>query len=289
MDPATVVGELHRYDLPAPRLPSVGDVDSSSRVKRYTDFKEHIEDVLRSWKFPASYNPVEPDQRTQEFLDSLGISGLWQRDPFAEKAMHMLDEPHVRRALQVFLLGPLNYESIARRLRDRFGLSEIDMNPRVVSSFGFYFWDYASLDIEEWRTFLYSYAGPSEDMQTALMAPRNTAGAALTLWVADRSSTEGIHELELFKFSRDLCYIDLLKAHMSLKPGLNKSTAMHQLLNAVVTSQEQIDLRRGGSAELMEELKRFEPIHDNKKLTTIRDLRDSDTIDAEYEEVDNEG
>jgi hypothetical protein len=44
------------------------------------------------------------------------------------------------------------------------------------------------------------------------------------------------------------------------------------LVNSLIAAQEQVDIRRGGSAELLDELRKMEQRYDERSLTSAEEL-----------------
>ena len=76
----------------------------------------------------------------------------------------------------------------------------------------------------------------------------------------------------MFRYVRDCCFMEFIKVAATKYPGMGKSTAMQQLVASLISAQEQVDMRRGGSAELLDELRRMETRYDSRRLTTAEEL-----------------
>ena len=96
----------------------------------------------------------------------------------------------------------------------------------------------------------------------------------------------------MYRWIRDTAFMEAVNASVSMFTGVGKAQTFMMLSQAMVQSQEQLDMRRGGSAELLEELRRIEATYDPKILTTVQELPlhqlPAETIEAEYEVVDHE-
>lgn len=204
-------------------------------------------------------------------------------------AYDYLLDPQVSRMLMVLLLGPISYSAIAHRVGKHFGLDHMVMNPKVVRFFAHYFWNHDLLNTAKWRVLLRDWMlYDTTDMTMAVSAPRSNVGAALTICMADQGVSESLKEVVAYRYVRDAAFMEFAKATTSLYTGMNKSIAMSTLVDAMVKGQEQLDQRRGGSAELLEELRRIEATYDASKLTTIKELpleRLPETIDIRDHEI----
>jgi hypothetical protein len=149
------------------------------------------------------------------------------------------------------------------------------MNTRVVKAYSHYFWNYDDLNREEWLRILGTWGTPevTADLQTSLLSPRSSSGAALSLWLADGGAGESLRDTTMFTLMRDISFMHFMKiAFDGRYVGESKSKAMYGFVQSMIASQEQLDMRRGGSAELLDELRRFETSYDTSRLTTISDL-----------------
>ena len=273
---------LMRKGLPVPR-------DSESR-----EWEELLADVRREMlelRLPAQFDPREgsaTEEESVQFLRTHGILGAWRDDRFVTAAFRALERPQLSRMLQVLLLSPLQPSHIARRCRDRFDMNESEMCSRVVRSYSHYFWDTEALNTAKWNIMLSRwFAGSSVDMQLSLNAPRSEVGAALAIAAADRGVTASLPEIGMFRYVRDAAFMEFTKTVVDARPGLSKSTSMLQYTQTMIAAQAELDARRGGSAELLDELRRIEAEYDQESISTLADLsRPSDyaVIDTVGEE-----
>lgn len=272
LGPQEIVDKLSKLGFPLPLT------DSQILL-----FAGSISAEARDLVFPPGYNPrgYKKHKPTEEFLRQNNILDLWTKDPYVLSAIKVLKTPNLRRMLEVMLLGPLRYEDISNRAIQRFGLGRKEMNARVVREFAHYFWNYDALNRGEWLEILRSwYPQISEygdttsmELQASFNAPRNTAGAALTLWLADSGAGEPMKETTMFKLTRDISFWGFMQQAFNGRPMTeSKSKSLQALLDSTIRSQEQLDQRRGGSAEVLEELRRFETIYDSGKLTAINEI-----------------
>lgn len=288
---------------------TLDDLDLLVPPKDHPDWKEDHKlfvaeikaaQLALSTTFPANYNPHDLKHKpTVEFLRRHQILDMWSRDKFVAGASEILIDPHLRRMVEVMLLGPLDATSIAKRVRDRFELDEVQMNARVIQSYAHYYWDHRAMNREQWKYVLNWRAAKNQkrisngektflvggedvtDLQLALGAPRTSAGAALTIYAATGSS-ESLKESTMFRTLRDFSLIEFMKTYITMqRSGIQKAQAMQQLMSQIVSAQEQLDMRRGASAELMEEFQKIETDYDRGKLATVHQLPVSRVIDAE--------
>jgi hypothetical protein len=192
--------------------------------------------------------------------------------------------------LQVMLLGPLGYVAISRRLADKFKLSPSAMNPQIIRAFSHYFWNYDTINKAEWEHLLREWMlGDTWDMHVALRAPRSTVGAAMVLNAVDQGGSESLKEVIMYRYLRDTNFMEMVKSSIGMATGVGKAQAMMFHTQAMIQGQEQLDMRRGGSAELLEELRRIEATYDPRRLTTVQELPlhqlTPGIIDVEHEEV----
>ena len=256
----------------------------------YDRFVKEIQGVQKRMVFPAGFHPLKKDHLpSQQYLEQLGIRDLWNQDTATMAAYHCFGEPQVCRMLQMMLLGPLNYLAISRRVRAKFDYPSDVMNPQVVRAFAHYFWKYELLNTSEWDHVLRDWIpGDSWDLRLALRAPRSSVGAAMVLYVMDQSGSESLKEVLAWRFGRDAHFMEIVKSTIGMHTGMKKAQGMLAHTQGMVLCQEQLDMRRGGSAELLEELRRIEATYDPGQLTTVHDLPLAQlppgvVLDAEHE------
>ncbi len=262
MDVVTIVQHLGELRLPVPQT-----------ADKLEQFVNHLTEVRRKMRFPAQYNPLDINDPTRKFLCRWKIAGMWERDEFVGKAADILFEPSIRRMLECLILGPLAVTDIAYMVQRRFGLQESAMNAQVVRAFMHYFWDDTALDQEEWRWFVYSWMhGFNDDFLTALNAPRSPAGAALTIAAADRGGSQSINPVSMYSAIRDQGFRMFMEHALHDKPGVSRTQGAMFALQIVTQAEEELEKRRGGSAELLEELHKIETVYDTTRVTTVREL-----------------
>jgi hypothetical protein len=254
-------------------------------------FLDTLKGEQRSTVFPPGYDPTNLKHGpTADFLRSKKIYDMWAGDPFVGTAVDLLNEPQIKRMIEVMLVGPLSYNAIARRIAKRYGFPLHVMNPRVVQSYAHYFWDFHALDRSEWMEIMQEWMGGYiSDYRTSLLAPRTPTGAALSGWVAD-GGLEPLRDVHRFRAIRDTSFLHFMSCAVNHRPGQSTADSMLKYFMVITQAQEHIDMRQGGSAEVLEELRRLEPVYDESPMTTALELpADSlSVIDVVGEEVKTE-
>lgn len=260
---ATVVDHLGSLLLPVP-----------SDAKVLEQFVIDLGLERARMRVPANYDPTSRPMgdATRRFLEDWRIYDMWSGDPFVGRAVDCLFEPHIRRMMEVLLLGPFTMRSIARILQNRFDLTQEVMNPRVVAAYAHYFWDYDALSTPDWHGFTHGWIrGDITDYRVALLAPRNASGVATTLAVIDRGGEE-LNPVARYSTARDYGFKMFMEHALLQQPTLGRTQAAMFALQIMIQSEAELDKRRGGSAELLEELKKLEVVHDTSEIKTIHDL-----------------
>lgn len=231
-----------------------------------------IQQAQDQMRFPPGYNPRDRSHApTAEWLHQHRIYDFWAGEPEVTYAIDILDQPSLRRELEIILLGPLRYADIATRLTDLHGLDPVVMNVATVRYFAHYFWNIEALPIKSWTKLLASIPG-SDDYFSVLNAPRSQVGAAMSVYIATNGGSGIPKETVMFRFVRDCCFMEFIKVTSARAPGMGKSAAMAGLVTSLIAAQEQVDMRRGGSAELLDELRRIETRYDGRRLTAAAEL-----------------
>jgi hypothetical protein len=285
MDAPTIIQCLADLRLPVPQ--------DEKELERF--IKELLE-ARRKMKIPARFKPLERpfNEETRDFLKKWRIEGMWTNDQFVARASDILNEPPIRRMVETLILGPLNVRDIAYRVRTRFGLPERVINTRVIHQYMHYYWNDGLLDTEQWKTLVFRWMpGRNNDLMTALMSPRSAAGAAMTISAADRGGGQSVNSVVMYSAIRDQGFRMFMDHCLHDKPGINRTQGAMFALNIITAAEEELDKRRGGSAELIEELHKIQTVYDDSKLKTVHELpqvRDSlpAVIDAEGEDVTEE-
>ncbi len=277
-----IIEHLDDLDLPLPQ----DEKDLCKFINRLLVERQRM-------KFPVGFEALKPpyNPQTVKFLQDWGVIDMWIGDDFMTSASDLLYEPGIRRTLEAFLLSPLSPYAISRRLQQRYGLPETIVNARVVKTYGHYFWDYGALNLAEWRQLCNNWVkGSTDDYQAALLAPRTDAGAALSLAVIDRS-LDSLDSTVMYATMRDMGFRMFLESSLLQKPGISRTQSAFLAFQMVKGADEELVKHRGASAELLDELKRIETVHDRTKLTTVRDLPALESgkavVDAVVEDKEN--
>lgn len=253
--------ELLRQNFPIPR-----------EEYEYATFQRQILAAQQQLQFPAGYNPRKRDHAaTAAWLQHHRIFDMWAMGPDIVSACDILDQPSLRREVEIMLLGPLRYGDIAKRIAALHGFDPAVMNAAVIRNYSHYFWNMEALSMQKWPSLLYGMPS-ADDYVAVLAAPRSQVGAALSVYVATRGGSGIPKETVMFRHVRDSCFMEFIKVTATRYPGMQKSTAMQGLVSSLIQAQEQVDMRRGGSAELLDELRRMETRFDERKLTSAEEL-----------------
>ncbi len=256
-----VLAQLVRMNMPVPR-----------DMKELDLFQEALDRVQAEMRFPPGFNPGNVMHiPTAEWLRDHRIYDIAAREPNVTYAFDLLDQPSIRRELEIMLLGPLAYGDIAKRLTDLHGLDPVTMNASTVRYYAHYFWNPEALSMQKWPAMLQAMPF-SEDYFSVFLAPKSQVGAAMSVYIATRGGSGVPKEQTMFRYVRDTCFMEFIKVSAMRYPGMQKTVAMQGLVNALISSQEQVDMRRGGSAELLDELRRLETKYDEKHLTAAEEL-----------------
>jgi len=280
-DPTSILATLEDLGLPVPKAIYEDATEEGVPPKLAPGTERHalalsISRFADSVRYPVGYNPARQRNHTptRTLLRTLRVLDLWTFNSYVALAHGiLLGDPHMRRMLEVMLLGPLRHDGIAEHLRERFDMTLEEMNPTVVRYYAHYFWNYDTLNKAEWQHLLHEHIDlDTADLQRALLAPRTSVGAAMVLHIADNGSLDSLREAVMYRSIRDSAYQGIMAVMNTFKPGVSQAQAMMFYMTAMGGAQEQLDLRQGGSAELLEELRRIEAQYDPTKVTTIHDL-----------------
>jgi hypothetical protein len=256
-----VLSQLLRQGMPVPR-----------DQKEFDQFQESLELAQRELQFPPGFDPGNLGHiPTAEWLRAHRVYDIAVHEPHVTYAIDILDQPSIRRELEIMLLGPLNYGDIAKRICSHHGLDPKIMTASTVKYYAHYFWNVEALSMQKWPALLQSMPY-SEDYLSVYLSPKSQVGAAMSVYIATRGGSGIPKEQTMFRYVRDTCFMEFIKVSSQRYPGMQKTVAMQGLVNALISAQEQVDMRRGGSAELLDELRRLETRFDEKKLTAAEDL-----------------
>lgn len=256
-----VLSQLIRQGMPVPR-----------DTKEFDAFKEELERCQREMAFPPGFDPGNLGHiPTAEWMRKHRVYDIAVREPHVMFAVDVLDQPSIRREMEIMLLGPLTFPDIAKRLCQHHGLDHQVMNGATVKYYSHYFWNVEALSMQKWPALLQTMPF-SEDYFSVYLAPKSQIGAAMSVYIATRGGSGVPKEATMFRYMRDTCFMEFIKVSSQRFPGMQKTVAMQGLVNAMISAQEQVDMRRGGSAELLDELRRLETRFDEKKLTVAEEL-----------------
>jgi len=257
-----ILGLLVQQNIPVP-----------TDDKEFEALRKEIIQAQRGLVPPPRYSPHNLSHvPTASWLRELKVYDWWAHESAVYFAVDVLDQPSLRREMEILLLGPLRYGEIATRLRTLHELPEEAMNLSVVRYFAHYFWNVEALPAHRWKTLLAELPGGGEDYRSVREAPRSSVGAAMSLFIATQGGSGVPKESIIFRYIRDACFMEFIKLTTAQIPGVAKSNAMSSLVSSLVAAQDQVDMRRGGSAELMDELGRLTARYDNRPLTMAAEL-----------------
>ena len=285
MNAEMIVQHLDELDLPLPQ-----DLQELLR------FTETMIESRKRMLIPPDFDPTAEllNKATIEFLTTWRIHDMWKQSEFVSRAVDVLFEPQIRRMIEAFLLGPIPHRAIAARVANRFGLSEKIMNVQVVKSYAHYFWDPQALSVPMWKRVIAKWMPPdcdNGDLLMAVSAPRGPVGAAMVLALADRG-TESLKSGIMYAAMRDYGFAAFMKhALLTARPSLSHTQAMMGAFLVVKQANEELVKERGGSADLLDELKRIQTTYDSSKVTSVQDLPHllaDNTIETEGEPVPKE-
>lgn len=251
-------------------------------------FYQNIVASKKQLRLPPKFNPLSPDDRTAAFLREWGLRDIWANGPYMKAAKALLTNPGPRRMVCVLLLSALNIKNIAHRTRKRFEMSTRDMNPKVVQLFSHYFWNYDAVDRDLWARYLISWVpGRTDDMITALKAPRTAGGVALAVNAADQAGAGETPSIVIYSTAREYAFKMFMNHALGASHAGNTLGAL-QALDMIIKADNELDKRRGGGAELLEEFQRLESDYMAPTLPSFADIPGlvADTvIDVSSEEV----
>ncbi len=262
-----VVRQLGNYGLPVPQTTDL-----------LTIFCRELVDTRNTMraKMPPGFNPTAkvPNAATKRFLVSWGMEDAWAREKSFVSAVSLFERrADVRRALSVLLLGSLEHKDAAKIIRNFYGLPERDMNTRVVSLYAHYFWNTEILDVQQLR---YCFGkdwlpGWTNDYLVALTLPRTPLGAGETVNLALRTDSV-FNPVHTFALAQSTAMRVMLESASWGGHPLQRSQALALSYNVFQNAEEQLDRRRGGSADVVEELRRILQQFDHSPLRTTLEI-----------------
>lgn len=265
----SIVAELGEMGLPVPQSTTTLD-----------EFLDAFKAARVKLEPPPGFQPraVRRSARTEAYLLKWGIEEAWSNNPAFLRAKSLLSgRAEVRRALCVALLGPLQRSTIAERIREHFGLSDLEMNPKVVLLFEHYFWNGKNLDVAMWREYLgpkwmakYAYV---DDYLTALTVPRDAAGGRVALECALRSGRlpPALMAYGLMKHATFGLFLEA--ARPAVKASVySRAAAMAHMFATYRDITEEEERLAGGDSNLIEELRLISVSYDEVPQKTVHDL-----------------
>lgn len=238
------------------------------------NFEELTLDILRAragMTFPPSFNPrAKPlPVETLAWLQTWKLKDIWAGSPAVKAAIDLLSEPQVRLQLELLLLGPLTAGDIARRLADRYQLPPSAMSPAVVRAYGHYFWDATALSPAQWRKFLsVHYASTATEFTAALQAPRSAAGAAFVIAVADKDP-QLLSASERYEAASSMAFGMMMHHALADDRSTGRTYAAFTALNMMRMADEELERHRGGSTDLIDELRKLKTVYDQQQPLKI--------------------
>ncbi len=233
-------------------------------------FLEELKTERAALVAPPGFNPLSPklNEPTKQYLRRWELTDIWTRDPFMTQVTDILFMPNLRYSLEAYLLSPFSHRAIANRIRERFGLNEAAMNPRIVKLYAHYFWDSEAMNTAEWKELLWSFPDGGGDLIKVLLAPRSPAGAALCLAVIDKTS-ESLPQEVIYASMRNAGVQMFLEAQMLQRPGVSRTQSAFLAFQMVKGADEELAKIRGGSSALIDEFKRIEAIYADPEARRI--------------------
>lgn len=260
-----ILEHLSELQIPLPQ-------DTDALVK----FTGRLIALQKCMVLPPGFDPTAevPNPQTAAFLNHWKIGSMWRRDPFVVRAEDILFDPHVRRSIEVMLLGPLTHVDIARRVCTRWGMPESALNPRVIREYSHYYWNYGVMNQSMWKDFLHSYFhrfADNTDYAMALSVPRTREGAILALSMSDRGA-DAMSDTEMYTMMRNSTAVMFMQHALLERPSITRSQSVLSAITSFKMATEELDKHRGASAELLDELRKMEPIYDHGIVATINDI-----------------
>ncbi len=260
-----IIEHLSELQIPLPQ-------DKDALVR----FVQRILAVQKGMQIPPGFDPTAevPNAQTAAFFSHWKIGSIWRRDPFVNRAADVLFEPHIRRGIEVMLLGPLSPANIARRTCTRWAMPESALNPRVIKEYGHYYWNYNSMNQSQWKSFLVEHFPKytdNTDYALALTVPRTKEGALLALSMSDRGA-DAMTDTEMYTMMRNSTAVMFMQHALLERPSIQRSQSVLSAITSFKLATEELDKHRGASAELLDELRKMEPIYDRGMVATLHDL-----------------
>lgn len=255
-----VVEQLQQMTLPVPYY--AGDFES---------FVQEVLHVRRDMRHPFPFNPQarRPSDETLAWLKEWRIHDIWRGSSLVATATELLVEPQIRYLLELLLLGPLTAGAIAERIAKRFTLPSSVMNSGVVRAYSHYFWDPNGLSPTEWQRFLSAYYNSyREEYCQALRAPRSPAGAAFVIALADRDP-QLLDAAERYEAASSMAFGMMMHHALADRNSTSHTYAAFAALNMMRMADDELSKHRGGSSELLAELRQLKTVYDKEHPLSI--------------------
>ncbi len=272
-----VIEEMGKLGLPVPKnLYAESEKPRRQWPNSYdeTDFAVLCTDVLKVrqlMEFPANFEPQKkrPNEATRLFLEQWRIGAFWRMDTAVGHALALMTDAPIQSALELYLLSPLGYGEIARRLCARFALEPSVMNAAVVRAFGHYFWDSTALTPQQWKLFTSEYRpGEVDQFHALLEAPRNEAGAAQAIGIIDHDFPL-LPAVQRYEAVSAMMFSVFMRQAQSRSPGA--AYAAYAAINAMRVADDEIEKHQGGTSDLIAEFQRIRVLHDQQAPMKITD------------------
>ena len=215
---------------------------------------------------------MKPNPATKAFLQTWKIEEAW-RGGLREVFKLFEDRAEMRRAISVLLLGPLSRGAVAHLVRKHFRLREHQLTTQTVLLYEHYFWNAALLDVQEWKRVLSKswYPGYVSDFFLALDAPRDSVGAATVVNTALRQGA-ALDPVHAFTTMQHYGFRMFMESAAGGGPLLPRAHSAALAFTMYRNAEEELDRRRGGSSEVIEELRKIKTLYDNRAIRTIIDV-----------------
>ena len=242
---------------------------------------DRLEKLRKELQRPSFFTPRGAKRPASKlaYLKKWGIEEAWVQDSAFINAQAILQGAHadVRRALCVALLGPIKRSAIAERIREHFGLTHVQMNPRVVLLFEHYFWNAGRIDIAKWREFFSASWYPPfsylDDFLTVLELPRSTVGGYTALDYALRSG-ETPETTKVYGLMKHRVFSMFLEAaRPAVKASVySRAASVATLFSTYRDIEEEQERLQGGNSTLIEELRLLTVAYDETAPKTFHAL-----------------
>ncbi len=260
---ASVVSRLGELGLPVPQ----DEVQLKS-------FLAALDATRAKMKPPPGFNPAAavPTAATKAFLQTWKIEEAW-RGGLREALQLFEDRAEMRRAISVMLLGPLSRRVVAHLIRKHYGLREHQLTTQTLLLYEHYFWNGQIMDVQDWRRIFSKawYPGYVTDFLLALDAPRDQVGAATVVNTALRQGA-AVNAVHAFTTMQHYGFRMFMETAAGSGPPLPRAQSAALAFNIYRMAEEELDRRRGGSSEVIAELRKIGRLYDNSPIRTVIDI-----------------